>query len=91
MEAAVTAVLDAAIQEQIVFGKATTVLVFNQLGGGLYWPKQFLPNGPKKDPQPGQASYRSIFLRALAAEVVAPGGQRLKKAQFFKDVVLTGL
>ncbi|CAD7934052.1 unnamed protein product [Amoebophrya sp. A120] len=91
LEAAVTAVIDAAIQEQLVYGRPTKILIFNKLGGGLYWPKKWLPNGPKRSPLPSRDVYRPIFHRALAAPVRLPGGEVLKKRHFFKDIVLAGL
>ncbi|CAD7957804.1 unnamed protein product [Amoebophrya sp. A120] len=101
LEAAVTGVIDAAIREQLLSGRPTQVLIFNKLGGGLYWPKA----GPIRintsdgteirrpnvdDPACDAKTYGRIFLNVLNGTVKV-AEKKIPKWAFFKLILLTGL
>eukprot|EP00392_Amoebophrya_sp_AT5.2_P001321 g1323.t1 len=94
LQAAVTGAIDAAIQEQLLYGKELTVLIFNKLGGGLYWPQD--KNGKRIGGGASKKNYVKVIEAALdeVVEVENVNGLderkvSLKKRAFFEDVVMT--
>ncbi len=87
LEAAITGAIDAAIKEQLFFGKPISVLVFNQVGGGIYWPRkgeaysvgdrgQEIAIPPKsremREPKPNLDTYKNIIDHVLDGTVLVP-------------------
>eukprot|EP00392_Amoebophrya_sp_AT5.2_P003289 g3294.t1 len=76
-QAAVTGALNAAILEQLLHRNPLKTLVFNKLGGGIYWPHSYVESqdgATLREVKAGEgavpAVYAKIFEAALEEEVV---------------------
>jgi hypothetical protein len=87
LKAAIVGVVDAAIQEQ-KHGNPVTVLVFNPLGGGIYWPGR---RSQQRGGGPTVGFYQQLVNEVLDTEVDAEGGKKYKRWQFFQGIYFSFL
>eukprot|EP00392_Amoebophrya_sp_AT5.2_P001322 g1324.t1 len=96
LQASITAALDAAIREQLLYKNPIKVLVLEKLGAALYWPRDKTSGKRLGDGGAAKAVYKKIIDAALNEMVevenvagVEGGKMQLPKRAFFDDVVMS--
>ncbi|CAD7962402.1 unnamed protein product [Amoebophrya sp. A25] len=96
VHAAISGAIDAAIREQLERGRPLRVLLFNKLGGGIYWPRNVAgdKNSGFKNGGPTAEFYENLIQQVLQERVsVQINGvvKILPKGAFFEAIYVTGL